>query len=322
MEDNIYILIHKKLKGEDLNSEELKEFKYWHRTNEKDFLQMQINWDALGKLKPKLSLNTETTWDEILIKANNKGGKVKKFNFHTFLKLAAAILLIGLVTYVLVDLNKYQVITSDEVGNKAYLLPDASSVWLNDNSKIKFVKGFASSGREVSLEGEAFFEVKRDISKPFSVLSSSIKVEVLGTKFNLLANSNKPMVELMLVEGKVSFENTENKEKLILLPGERLIFNRETSSATKIQNKDLNTMAWKEQKLVFRNTPIQNVIEDLERYFKQNITVKNDKLFNCSFTSTFDNPELEEVLEILKYTMNLKISRQDDSIEISGTGCK
>ena len=86
-------------------------------------------------------------------------------------------------------------------------------------------------------------------------------------------------------------------------------------------NEGLNSMAWKNRKLVFHNTAIKEVIADLSDYFNKDLIVKNENIYNCSLTSTFDNPELKEVLDIIGLTMDLSISYSDDIIELSGEGC-
>ncbi|MCX6223085.1 MAG: FecR domain-containing protein [Bacteroidia bacterium] len=164
-----------------------------------------------------------------------------------------------------------QEITSPPGVRSQIVLPDGSSVWLNAESTIKFKVPFDESTRDVSLIGEAYFEVKKNPDVPFVVQSGKVQVKVLGTKFNCKAYTEENDIEVVLAEGKVSF-NTEggaqDREK-VMKPGDRAVFDK-TTNQTKITNGKI----------------VKVIIEDP--------TINKYRI-----TTTFENESLHQVLELL-----------------------
>src|SRR5690606_11338540 len=110
------------------------------------------------------------------------------------------------------------------------VLDDGTQVWLNANSTLRFATDFvAGNTREVFLDGEAFFDVVEDKSKPFIVHASGVSVEVLGTAFNVLSYDDDGVVETTLVRGKIDIvpNGGDSNSHLTLLPNQRAVFNRE-----------------------------------------------------------------------------------------------
>ena len=170
-------------------------------------------------------------------------------------------------------------------------LADGSQVWLNADSRIKFATAFGNS-REVFLEGEAYFEVAKDERHPFLVHTRNLTTRVLGTRFNVNAYSGSGSIEVTLLEGKVML--SAPSDTLLLAPHQRAVFmdnilaiaHRDSISnpraagafsgppvkATPVLTKlaadhDEDAAAWREGNLVFRNTPVEDIIPRLERKF-------------------------------------------------------
>jgi transmembrane sensor len=120
----------------------------------------------------------------------------------------------------------------------------------------------------------------------------------------------------------VSFSSLENQHRGILLkPGEKGILNKGADSVMLMPADNLNLLAWKEKRLMFKKTPLDSVIKTLNKYFKVTISVKNNTLLKCTFTSTFNNPRLEEVIEALKVSLDLTVLQDKDVIIMDGEGC-
>jgi transmembrane sensor len=168
-----------------------------------------------------------------------------------------------------------------------------------------------------------FFEVEKNPDKPFVVQGGGAAIRVLGTAFNVKAFAQTPQTAVYVLSGKVSLSVLEEQEReMVLSPGETGVLDKTDLSLSLEKEDPSNVLAWKDKKLVFKKTELQQVFKTLEDYFEVNIKVSNPAILSCRFTSSFQDPELEEVLEVLRISLNLSISRQGESLKIEGDGCK
>lgn len=200
-------------------------------------------------------------------------------------------------------------------GEKKHLfLPDSSEIWINAGTTIKYPKEFKGEQRKIYLDGEAYFSVKRDISKPFIVETNKLDVKVLGTKFNVNAYTNDEKVITTLTSGKV--EVNTDKNSYILKPNEQLIFN--TNTLTTIINKipTNETDAWLSGQLIFTDASFSEILQTLERRFNVSIesNITNPKeLYTVKFLK---NDSLDDVLNVLGEIINVKYKKQGNDIII------
>ncbi|MCL3780962.1 FecR family protein [Prolixibacteraceae bacterium JC049] len=182
-----------------------------------------------------------------------------------------------------------------------FQLPDGTSGYLQSGSSLKYPAQFAHD-RDVHLSGEAFFDVKKDRGRTFSVLTENLKVNVLGTRFNVSAYSDAEKEEVVLEEGKVEVNTHRGQFLEILSPNEKLTMNQKTN---KFQVEEIEIdqyIAWIDGKLVFRNESFSNVITRLERWYNIDIELENDQLLQYTFRATFKDESLDEVLNLLMIT--------------------
>ena len=202
---------------------------------------------------------------------------------------------------------------------RTFNLPDGSIVKLNSGSKIKYPEIFNDSIREVTLSGEAFFEIKKDSSQPFIVKTSSLFTRVLGTSFNIKAYEDEDNTIVTLATGKISV-GTNQKDEIILNPSHQAILNKKNKRFTK-QKIDLNkTLSWKNGILRFDNEKLATAIPKLEKWFNVKIKLKNKNSAECAFTGIFENASLESILENITFvntTLKYKFITSNE-IEISG----
>jgi ferric-dicitrate binding protein FerR (iron transport regulator) len=232
----------------------------------------------------------------------------------------------------------YKVIVA--YGSKSTIeLPDGSVVSLNSGSSLKYPGSFASDNRTVILDGEAFFDVKKNTSCPFLVKTKDITVRVLGTKFNVKSYPDENLTETTLVTGKVEIirnqagtKATNVEEPLVLAPNQKAVFYRESNllsvnSTTRhveesdekaedlkvfVQNeiKTENITSWKNNILVFNSEPFADIVKKLERWYDVEVNLKYTKLNPVVFSGKFDKESVEEVLHALsliepfKYEVN------------------
>ena len=202
-----------------------------------------------------------------------------------------------------------QEITSPTGVRSQIVLPDGSNVWLNAESTIKFKVPFDQKIRNVSLSGEAFFDVQKNPNVPFVVNSGGVNVKVLGTRFNYRSFEGENNIEIVLEEGKVSL-NTDGEKRaneVIMKPGDRVVFDK-TSNITRITNEKIEKyIAWHDGKLVFDETLMPEVAIQIGRWFGVDVEIADPKINNYRITTTFDNESLHQVLELLRLSSPIDI---------------
>ena len=197
------------------------------------------------------------------------------------------------------------------------ILPDQTKVWLNSESKLKYPNDFNIRNREVFLEGEAFFDVSHNMTKRFIVNTSDIKIRVYGTKFNVKSYPKENIVETTLEEGLISMEvNKQNKEEVFLRPNESITYFKKNVSYINKQNiprgtsnsgkfkpiqqiNPLDKISWKDNRLIFNETRIEDMISDLERWYNINIIVRDDKIKDIKIKATFTVETVEQVIRAI-----------------------
>lgn len=188
------------------------------------------------------------------------------------------------------------------------LLPDSTVVYLNARSSLRYPQQFNSNKREVSLEGEGYFEVVHQPSCPFIVsLAQGKKIEVLGTKFNIDAYADQPFVATTLVDGSVHFlsETGDKEVGTVLKPGQKVVCEKATNILKLYEVDPFTETAWKDGKLIFNNTPLPEVVHQLEKTFNVHITLRSSILRKYSFTGTFDEQTLEPILESFEVSSHI-----------------
>jgi len=186
-------------------------------------------------------------------------------------------------------------------------LPDGTNVWLNAESKIKYSIPFNKQIREVSLEGEAFFDVFRNPAIPFIVKSAKAEVRVLGTQFNYKAYKGE-QTEIVLAKGQIRLEADKiSNEKYIMSPGERAVINEKGEMVSLTDEKIDKYIAWHSGRLVFDNAPLQEVAKKIGRWYGINVYLKDTRLSSYRITTTFENESLNDVLELLELSSPLTV---------------
>lgn len=190
------------------------------------------------------------------------------------------------------------------------ILPDGSKVWLNADSRLTYPSEFTSERREVDLEGEAYFSIRKHRNRPFIVhTSAGTKVEVLGTEFNLEAYRKDEMINATLVSGSVRFtypSDDHGEASVMLKPNESVRYNKTTKRVTFKTMRPETQIAWKDGLVIFRNTPFKDALRILEKRFNAQFDVKNQKLYEHSYTGRFDTQQLPLILEHFRLSSGIR----------------
>ena len=193
-------------------------------------------------------------------------------------------------------------------------LADGTHIWLNSGSQLSYPTEFKSDSREVYLSGEAFFDVKHDNGKPFYVITRDIKIKVLGTSFNVTSYDEDNTTQAVLVKGKVSAgKNQLFAKTLDLIPGERMIYDKNNKALMKDQVDVKLYASWVNGYLIFESLPITEVYKKLERYFNRKILAESG-LDKITFSGKLDlKNKIEDVLENISFASSVRVSESNGS---------
>ena len=225
----------------------------------------------------------------------------------------------GVITYVInpnaeapkVATNSFNTLSTPTGGQYNIVLADGTKVFLNAVSSIKYPTQFNGNQRVVELEGEAYFEVAKDRSKPFIVKSGNQAIEVLGTHFNVHAYDNEAVVKTTLLEGSVAV--THKNQKAILKPGQQ---SNVSDNFNKIAIREVDTeaaIAWKNGRFKFDNADLKTVMRQLERWYGIKVEYRGDVSQVTFNGGTFRNKNLSEVLKVLELS-NIKFKVEGKTI--------
>lgn len=201
-------------------------------------------------------------------------------------------------------------------------LPDSSKVFVNRNTQLSYRSDFLASREVELLEGEAYFDVKKRNGQGFSVKSNLAKTEVLGTSFMIRSHKEDGKDEIYVISGKVAVSSLRSpQKKIILLPNEKgWVDKNDFVSYEKIAEE--NYAAWKEDRIVFQNTDLGEVVETLQEYYGVSMHITNAELLSCRFTGRFEKSSLHEVLQVLSSTFNLTFNDKEGVYTLAGKGCR
>lgn len=235
---------------------------------------------------------------------------------RSFLKYAAAITLLAFSSWFVIT-NQSQAPVENEVavvkwvtkkttkGQKStIMLNDGSKVVLNAESSLKYRKNFTDSSRIIELTGEAFFEVAKDKTRPFSVITNGISTTALGTSFNI--NGKNEEIKVSLATGKVVVNSNAgvSSEKYFLSPGDAILFKEsEVIQTTFNAKKDLY---WKDGILYFENEKFGAIVETLESWYNVKVTIQHPPKKFKTYTGQFNNEPLSNVLENMGFSLDFE----------------
>lgn len=244
-----------------------------------------------------------------------KINRQQKHSFWAWAQRVAAILFMPLLIisayqYLKNDAVEYIEITTNPGMITAVDLPDGSKVWLNSESTLRRPLKFAKGIREVSLSGEAYFQIAEDEHKKFVVSTdNNLKVEVLGTKFNIEAYPGDHYIATTLEEGSVRLRYETGSKKpasIIMQPNQKVIFSKSTGDIQKLETYVSGNIAWKDRKIILRNTPLEEALKKLEHRFNVEFILQNEAIKRYAFTGTFDTQQLVQILEHFKISTDIK----------------
>ncbi|MDN3690502.1 FecR family protein [Cyclobacterium jeungdonense] len=202
-------------------------------------------------------------------------------------------------------------------GVKSHLtLSDGSRVILNSGSELRYLKNFEKGGREVFLKGEAFFDVAKDLQRPFRVHSRKTTTTALGTSFNVKAYEGETL-GVSLLTGKVAVNSEGNlEEPVLLVPGEALKIDTEKNRLVKSAFNPDRVIGWTKKRIVFKETPLLEAIRVLENWYGVQIRIVNRPGNRVLLSGKFQDETLENVLEGLKFSARFDFDIEKENVTI------
>lgn len=236
-------------------------------------------------------------------------------SFRRFLRYGAAAaavvgLLVGIVVFYRMQESQpdWVAVATAARQTKEVYLPDSTVVTLAGGSEIRYDrKSYGKETRVVEMKGKLFFQVKREVARPFSVLTRYTRVTVLGTTFQVEAEDT--LTQVHVASGKVSFAagGEGEAEEVILTAGMTARYETAHRSLTLAAAEDPNFLSWKTGELCFKDTPLEQVINDLNAYYRVNIRNRTESA-GVKLTATFRQRPLEEVLTVINQTLDTRLT--------------
>ena len=249
----------------------------------------------------------------------DQGFLFQKAFSNQLLRLAASLLLLAGISYVIYSISNQAIeVSTDSATTKEILLQDGSVVSLHFDSKLTYPKNFDSDKREVTLEGEGFFNISKDAQRPFIVHTFQTTTKVVGTEFNLRGYANDHSIQLDVVSGMVLFGADSS---VGVRAGNSIAYEKDTKILSKSIDNIPNTAAWFKKQLVFENMELRSVFNDLENYFHVKFEIVDQDLLRCHFSGKFVDPSLRDVLSVLKYSLKITYANKKGIYYINGKGC-
>jgi transmembrane sensor len=300
------------LKGKLLEQNE-KELLLWIKQSEKNMkLFMQEQQRLSNEIISDNDNSINIRWQALKKIIEQEQGITKRHFIYRISKFAAAFIAGIVLTIVLSDVYKPFINQSTQVQNitvpygarTSTILPDGSKVWLNSGTTLTFPAAFGKL-RNVTLNGEAFFEVVKDNS-PFMVETVYGEVEVKGTSFNVRAYEFENL-QATLVEGSVSMRNYSTNKEVTLLPGQHAVLQNKTVTVTNVATEIYTS--WTEGKVIFRKAYMPEVAKRLERWYNVKIVLDEDPRLNqIWYSGTVEMESFSEILALLKVTAPIDYS--------------
>ena len=346
MENRINHIIARVLSGES-SSDDILSLSEWLNENEKnrdEFRRLKNYWDA--DVAFKHSVAPAFSADKLQQKINvQRRQTARRQLWRNAIPLIAAACLLFIFSTALFLYNTndrisehYTLLTDEHTSNftmedgilstslkskskdehtSNFTMEDGTIITLNKNSRLSYSDKYGKDSRNVKLEGEAYFEVAKDPSKPFQVEMNGASITVLGTHFNVKADAESDDITATLVEGSIRFEGA--KQNIVMTPNQQLTFNRSTN---KVDVKEIDTdtfTAWKDGLLKYKSIPFTELIENLKDIYQVEIRIDDERLADPSITvsGTFNQKQsIEQILKVISHSLPIRWTNKTGNYHI------
>ena len=306
--------------------EEKAEIQNWLKSDESHdrLFELEQLWGLKAEKQFADKARLDKSYERMSRKLKQDEQKQKKSNvlrlFSKCIKYAAAVTIIGLLTFNLVQITNENKDVPDNIvvvpkGQRVCLtLSDGSTIWLNAGSRFTYPAKFSKKERNVTLDGEGYFEVAKNPDAPFTVNLPALAIKVLGTKFNVTAFDNEPS-QISLCEGSVEVSTADGLSSHIMEPNDVVYYTKKGGLVLKKNSIEQSARSWITGDLKFENKTLLEMAKVIER--KYNITLKivdsslAEEFFTCHFR---EDLSIDQVLELLKKTQKVNYTKDADTV--------
>lgn len=283
-------------------------------------------WKALNNMDNREEIDVDKAWNNVYSRIKVKEPHItpirNRFIGTTLIRIAAvALVLIGLGSAAVYMYNsgtfsrKTNIIAGNDEKNIIVSLSDGSKVYLNRNSELTYRKNFGKQKRNVTLTGEAFFEITPDAKKPFIIDAGNAKVNVVGTTFNVITSNKESAVEVFVKTGKVLVSDPTGTKSIQLDPGEVGIMSQRVSAKT--VNNDPNYLAWKTGYLDYSGQKLDVVFNDLKRVYNMDIIADDSVILSNPWHAPIVNSSEETIIRLICSSFNLRYTKDGNVYHLS-----
>jgi len=277
-----------------------------------------------GFLEELQKVDTEKNWKRFLestgYRMSEPRNRLFGQRYRLFIRIAATILFLLAVTttvYFTSSGTAHRITRASAGSNQMELiLSDGSVITLNEGAVLNYPAKLNGRRREVSLNGEAYFQVERAERSPFYVHIGNMTVKVVGTSFNL-KEDKRGRIELGVIQGIVLFYETGKQDEAIrLTAGHRCLFDPPTGEYQTDTIPSNNYLYWKTRRLTYRDVSLDSVFQELEVIFKKEIIVSDSLILQNRWNSTHEGQNLNEVVSLICEYFELEYTEKEDTISI------
>jgi len=317
-------LIGRYLAGEALPEEAIAVDKWREQAaeNEQAFKAYSRLWTGAAAGQPYSPPDRNRKWAQLKT-ALSESHQPARRRLPAGLKIAAGVLLVVGATILAWLLFPQAPADSQQVLSAAGTLrtdtlADQSVITLTANSRLTIHKGFATKSRNVSLNGEGYFSVAPLQATPFVVMVDRLRIEVLGTSFNIRQDSGAVTVTVSSGSVKLSAAGAS----LVVASGRAAVYNKRSGQLSYLAAADPNVYAYATRTMYFYNTPMKDVKNVLEKAYNTRIIFENSLLENCRINTEFNHQPLQEVLDVIAASLGIKYKAAGNTVYFSGDECR
>jgi transmembrane sensor len=295
--------------------------------NQLYFKKLQHAWAATFPSKGAPYIDSNSAWRKIDKQRKYETQPVRRRVLFskppkTFFRIAASVVVVLTFSFILYLNFRSEISSSVTISTtdslKRITFPDNSIAVLNQNTTISYPETFNKTFREVRLsEGEAFFSIEHLEKKPFIIYTEVANIKVIGTAFNVMLGKNS--LEVSVEEGKVLVFNAI--DSLYIGPGNLATIDP-GRTFHHVNSSDPNTWAYATHKFVFKDTPLREVFNYVEKAQLCSIQIQNKDIENCKLTATFDSVSTDYMLTLITEALNLTVTKNDNTFTVGGEGCQ
>lgn len=316
--EKLYDILGKKFSQQELSAEESDFLSQWllEDGNEQLMAEIQKTWDFAGKADFEMQVDTEAEWQRFESSNMQKSIalKPKKKGLTMWYAAASIALLLSVSIAYVFNGNWGMVEIASLDASKELVLPDGSQITLNAHSQIAYAKSFGKKNRDISLNGEAYFDVTKG-SIPFIISAGETQTTVLGTSFNIRSYESEDAVELMVVSGKVQFEDKEQKHTIVLTKDQAASYSRNAKSITEQKSNTL-LLGWKTGQLQIDGLSFAEIKPVLNRYFNAEFSYAPE-IDSIRLTTQINDQDLEQFLQSLQIARGLNYEIEGNKVSLS-----